>query len=926
MLGEEVEPSDLLPPEQAQAAEEKEIAQEEADAEDGMSVAPSANAEAEQMLYELTADTYRAHKLANWEKRVTSQWGGKRWCDGVHDMCAAINEGDIHAHVSEIYSPPRVTGLASSLGLIPGMALDLSVVDPDDGKPWDFNDPQKRSKALKRVFTERSLLLIGSPMCSSFSRLQNLNWGRMDPEEVERVKSYGRKHLRFACKLYALQHELNLYFLHEHPASARSWEEPCVKKLMELTKVTRVVSDMCVYGMEQEDTGGRALVKKPTAFMTNAPEIAARLGQRCVGGHRHITLVGGRAKRAEIYPDQLCREILLGLVDQMRVDGRLLGGGCLGSVGPCDEDNSEFRENMARYWDDVSGKELDPEKVREARVEEMKEFVKHTVYEKVPIAQCWSRTGKKPIGVRWVDINKGDQRNPKYRSRLVAMEFNVGKREDLFAATPPVEAKKLLMSLAMTEGFGYDRQGRTPDLKLDFIDVRRAFFHAPCRREVYVELPAEDNEPGMCGKLVMAMYGTRDAPQNWEFEYTDFMTSVGFVQGKSTPCLFYHEPRNLRCVVYGDDFTVLGSEGNLDWFRKQMRKRYEVEFKARLGYGDNDGKSVSLLNRPIELTPGGITYEADQRHVEIIKRDLGLGAKVRYTPFPYEKITAEEIAAPTPELPPHRATLYRAVVARANYLSQDRSDIRYAVKELSRKMSAPREGDWGRLKRLGRYLVQHPRLIQKIMRQGATKFLDVWVDTDFAGCLQTRKSTSGGVITIGDHVIKTWSNTQSTIALSSGEAEYYGMVKGGSQALGVKSMLHDLGVNLNIRLRTDASAAKGIATRRGLGKIRHIEVNQLWLQEKVNSGEIQVMKVKGEGNLADGLTKPLDGPGTKKHVGLTGQEVVEGRNVLTPEFETGERQDEEEEDSGDPEGGLVNSDWCACLGQWPAGVEVLRQM
>jgi hypothetical protein len=170
------------------------------------------------------------------------------------------------------------------------------------------------------------------------------------------------------------------------------------------------------------------------------------------------------------------------------------------------------------------------------------------------------------------------------------------------------------------------------------------------------------------------------------------------------------------------------------------------------------------------------------------------------------------------------------------------------------------------------------------------------VDTDFAGCLSTRKSTSGGLITIGDHVIKSWSNTQSVIALSSGEAEYYGMVKGASMALGVRSMLGDLGVNLQIRLRTDASAAKGIATRRGLGKVRHIEVNQLWLQEKVNNGEIQVMKVKGEGNLADALTKALAGPGVKKHVVLTGQEVVLGRHILTPEFEAANENKEEGQD------------------------------
>ena len=78
------------------------------------------------------------------------------------------------------------------------------------------------------------------------------------------------------------------------------------------------------------------------------------------------------------------------------------------------------------------------------------------------------------------------------------------------------------------------------------------------------------------------------------------MESLGFSKGKSTPCLFYHEPRNLRVVVYGDDFTVLGSEQELDWFRKQMSKRYEVEFKARLGGNPQDDRSVFLLNRPVE--------------------------------------------------------------------------------------------------------------------------------------------------------------------------------------------------------------------------------------------------------------------------------------------------------------------------------------
>ena len=82
----------------------------------------------------------------------------------------------------------------------------------------------------------------------------------------------------------------------------------------------------------------------------------------------------------------------------------------------------------------------------------MTEVHKHRVYEKVPLDTCYQATGQGPIGVRWVDTNKGDSVHPEYRSRLVAQELNTSKREDLFAATPPLEATNMLMSLATTEG------------------------------------------------------------------------------------------------------------------------------------------------------------------------------------------------------------------------------------------------------------------------------------------------------------------------------------------------------------------------------------------------------------------------------------------------------------------------------------------
>ena len=81
-----------------------------------------------------------------------------------------------------------------------------------------------------------------------------------------------------------------------------------------------------------------------------------------------------------------------------------------------------------------------------------------------------------------------------------------------------------------------------------------------------------------------------------------------------------------------------------------------------------------------------------------------------------------------------------------------------------------------------------------------------------------------------EHAVKVWSSNQAVIVQSSGEAEYYGLVRGASVAIGMRKMMKDLGVTCGIVAKTNASAAKSIASRLGVGKVRHIEVNQLWLQ------------------------------------------------------------------------------------------------
>ena len=145
--------------------------------------------------------------------------------------------------------------------------------------------------------------------------------------------------------------------------------------------------------------------------------------------------------------------------------------------------------------------------------------------------------------------------------------------------------------------------------------------------------------------------------------------------------------------------------------------------------------------------------------------------------------------------------------------------------------------------------------------------LHVWTDTDHAGCRESRKSTRGGVIMFGSHCLKSWSSTQSVIAISFGEAEFYGIVKGGSQGLGAKGIIGDLGVMFGLVIHTAASAARGIALRKGLGKVRHIEVSQLWIQNRVSRGDIRIEKVSTSDNVAVSLTKHVDRVLIGRHIG-----------------------------------------------------------
>jgi hypothetical protein len=174
-------------------------------------------------------------------------------------------------------------------------------------------------------------------------------------------------------------------------------------------------------------------------------------------------------------------------------------------------------------FDDVNGGFLKLEDVRKGRAEEIGFMKNRRIWSEVQEEECWRVTGKAPVGVKWVDTKKGEG---DIRCRLVARDFKGkgdGDREDLFAATPPLESKRLLVSKAATKGGNY---------KLLFIDARKAHLNPVCEQDIYICLPKEAGAgPGVIGKLNDWLYGFRPAAQAWEKLYSEKLVGAGFTRG-----------------------------------------------------------------------------------------------------------------------------------------------------------------------------------------------------------------------------------------------------------------------------------------------------------------------------------------------------------------------------------------------------------
>ena len=261
--------------------------------------------------------------------------------------------------MAEIFSPPRTCRRAQARGLRGGWSLDVVAKCGLTGKTYDLLQESDQQRAKMMVQRDKPALLVASPPCTALSVMQNLN----QPVKGEVMRNAIRM-VDFAVEMCMLQYKAGRKFVFEHPSTSRAWRLPSLMKLAELNGMCAVDFDQCMFGQTAVGKDGvRGLAKKRTRVMTNSEIIDKLLDRQCSRDHEHVPLTGGRAAKAAAYPTAMCDAFLDGiLMETEQRDSSLFV-----MDGMCDDAEIEGMTGI----DDVSGEQLEPEKIMAARQQEM---------------------------------------------------------------------------------------------------------------------------------------------------------------------------------------------------------------------------------------------------------------------------------------------------------------------------------------------------------------------------------------------------------------------------------------------------------------------------------------------------------------------------------------------------------------------------
>ena len=445
------------------------------------------------------------------------------------------------------------------------------------------------------------------------------------------------------------------------------------------------------------------------------------------------------------------------------------------------------------------------------------------------------------------------------RARLVARQYKWSVfTDEAFAPTSAyVVCKMMLQHAIMNPKRIMDVY--TVDLKDAFLTVKQ-----PPEEKAYV------TQGGKLFRLGRVLPGQRTAASRWYICFRakaeDYGLSICILQ----PSLMKKFDNSMALTIHVDDLLILGRHGEVQRFFKFLEDGgWKLE-----AYGPfTPFEKFQYLKHKLMFNDLGVVIRADEDHINEAAEMAGVTRRrFRTTPTraEFNKLSKEDEPLDESEW-----TKYRSCVGKLMYISPDRPDIQYVTQGLAAFMQTPTKNAWRFVQHLCSYLLgtKHEG-VQLIANQMGTSVLnpsanpswdpdrehliEVICDADYAGNQVTRRSLSSVQIYINGNLMESYVRVQKCIALSSGESEYVCMVGGVSEGIFVKELFEFIsGTPCKLVCRSDSSAARGMASRQGVGRVRHIASNLLWLQEKVRERVVTLTPVPTATNVADIGTKSL---------------------------------------------------------------------
>ena len=470
--------------------------------------------------------------------------------------------------------------------------------------------------------------------------------------------------------------------------------------------------------------------------------------------------------------------------------------------------------------------------------------------------------GTKPIPVKWVYKLKRDAAGniERHKARLVAKGFRQREGVDYDEVFAPVSKYATLRAVLSTAA--------ALDLEVDALDIKTAFLNGTITEDVYIEQPPgyATGGPSLACKLNKALYGLKQASRAWHDTLKAALTEMGFTESAADPGLFTSTNQGARTIVltYVDDILIVAPGTAAIAITK---RGIMGAFAAR-----DLGPATFFLGMDITRDRSAGTIKLSQHRLTadlLSKYNMG-DAKTTDNPAN----TSIKLSKAEGEPLDTTAFPYSALVGSLLYLSIcTRPDIAQAVGALARHMAAPTTVHWTAAKHVLRYLAG--TVDYGITFGGATQGLDVYCDSDYAGDIDTRRSTTAYVFILNGGAITWSSRLQPTVAASTTEAEYIAAAATIKEGLWARKLFKDLGLSITtIPIWSDSQTSiKLLKNPIVSNRSKHIDVVHHFARERVARGEVTFEYVRTDTNIADALTKPV--PTTKFTFCRNGMGVTE---------------------------------------------------